>query len=154
MGLEIERKFLVADDRWREAAGPGTVLRQGYLSTERGRTVRVRLAAAKAWLTIKGPSAGCGRQEFEYAIPGPDAAALLQLCEPLIVVKTRYEVPYGGCLWEVDVFDDVNRPLVVAEVELDDPAAAVALPDWIGAEVTGDVRYRNSNLARCPFSRW
>lgn len=162
MGLEIERKFLVTGDRWRAGADAGRRLRQGYLCADPHGTVRVRLAGPapqagdgeRAWLTVKGPTRGAVRQEFEYAIPPADAADLLALCADLVVEKVRYRVPHAGRVWEVDVFAAANRPLVVAEVELQDAADEVVLPDWVGAEVTEDRRYSNSNLARHPFSRW
>jgi adenylate cyclase len=154
MPLEIERKFLVRDDRWRAAADPGTAIVQGYLCAERARTVRVRTAAGRAWLTIKGPATGAVRQEFEYELPAHDAPALLALCGPLLVEKIRYRVPHAGLVWEVDVFAGGNRPLVLAEIELPAADAAVALPDWAGREVTGDHRYHNASLARRPYGAW
>jgi adenylate cyclase len=154
MGLEIERKFLVAGDSWRSRADTGTPLAQGYLCSGQGRTVRVRLADDRAWLTIKGPTEGMTRQEFEYPIPAADAGEILALCEGTVIEKTRYRVPHAGCVWEVDVFAGANAPLVVAEVELAHAEQEVALPDWVGREVTDDVRYRNSSLAQRPFSRW
>jgi adenylate cyclase len=154
MGCEIERKFLVANDRWRQAADGGTSIRQGYLSTAPERVVRVRLAGDLAWLTIKGAGDGAVRPEFEYPVPPTDGAALLALCEPGLVVKTRYRVRHAGRTWEVDVFGGANAPLAVAEVELERADAAVELPDWVGAEVTGDPRYHNANLARNPYNRW
>lgn len=165
MGLEIERRFLVPGDGWRNMAGRGMSIRQGYLNAERRNTVRVRLAldetdhpvaatGDRAWLTIKGPATGAVRQEFEYAVPICDAVDLLQLCGPLVIEKTRYRVPHAGRTWEVDVFGAANSPLVLAEVELESADAEVALPGWIGAEVTDDERYHNASLARRPFSRW
>jgi CYTH domain-containing protein len=154
MGVEIERKFLVAQDGWRASADGGRVFRQGYLSTGERGTVRVRLAGEEAWLTIKGPSRGTVRAEYEYAIPAADAAELLALCEPVIIDKTRFRVPHGGFVWEVDVFAGENDGLVVAEVELAQEEDRPDLPDWLGQEVTGDPRYRNSSLSQHPFTRW
>ncbi len=156
LGLEIERKFLVADERWRAAAATSVALRQGYFSTGRRAVVRVRLAAAESrgWLTIKGPPKRGVRPEFEYAIPHADAVALLALCGALVVEKTRHRVPFAGRVWEVDEFAGANRPLVLAEIELESVDAAVELPAWIGREVTDDRRYGNSSLARRPFGRW
>jgi len=154
MGQEIERKFLVAGDGWRQDADAGTVMEQGYLSTAPERTIRVRRAGDRAWLTIKGRAAGATRAEFEYPIPAADAGQLLAMCEPGIIAKTRHRVAYAGRLWEVDVFAGENAPLVLAEVELEAADAAVALPPWAGEEVTEDHRYQNASLAREPYGRW
>jgi adenylate cyclase len=152
MACEIERKFLVTDDRWRGAAlGPGLLLRQGYLRGGGGPNhpvVRVRLAGAEAFLTIKGPGLMI-RAEFEYPIPQADAEAMLAaLCTPPVIEKTRFRVPHGGLVWEVDVFAGHLAGLVLAEVELADPAQPVFLPLWVGQEVTQDTRYMNSALAK------
>jgi adenylate cyclase len=154
MGTEIERKFLVRDDRWRGDADTGTVLEQGYLSTVPERTVRVRRAGDRAWLTIKGAARGAERAEFEYPIPVADAAELLELCEPVVIRKTRHRVAHGGRTWEVDVFAGENAPLVLAEVELPAADAVVERPAWAGREVTGDPRYQNASLSREPYARW
>lgn len=150
MGLEIERKFLVADATWRDRTrGPGTRLRQGYLAFGNGHgpTVRVRLAGAEAFLTVKGPGL-LVRAEFEYAVPRADAEAMLDaLCARPVVEKTRHEVLHEGALWTVDEFDGHLTGLVLAEIELDSPERAVALPAWLGREVTGDPRYANGSLA-------
>jgi CYTH domain-containing protein len=151
MTLEIERKFLVAGDGWRAAAlGPGLLLRQGYLPNGGDATapvVRVRLAGADGFLTIKGPGL-LTRAEFEYAIPAAEAAAMLAtLCAPPVLEKTRTRVGHAGLVWEVDVFAGLLAGLVLAEVELDSADQAVALPDWVGREVTGDPRYMNNRLA-------
>lgn len=154
MGLEIERKFLVTSDAWRTAADTGVVLQQGYLCREPGRTVRVRLAGDRAWLTIKGVTVGIARPEYEYSIPPADAAELLTLCEPVIIAKTRYRVPHAGHTWEVDVFAAENEGLVLAEVELDHEDAEVEPPSWVGEEVSAERRYHNSQLSRHPFTSW
>lgn len=153
MGREIERKFLVSGDGWRCAAR-SEVLRQGYLSTVKERTVRVRVAGDRGFLTVKGITIGATRAEYEYPIPAGEAAELLELCEQPIIEKTRHVVDHAGVRWEIDEFDGVNRGLVVAEVELEDEAAEVPLPDWIGAEVTDDPRYFNANLIAHPYSTW
>ncbi len=149
MPVEIERKFLVVSDAWRSAAGPGEAIRQGYLtapSHPRGVTVRVRRQGPAAWLTVKGPGS-LARAEFEVPIPPEDADAMLDsLCGPA-VEKTRHPVPHAGHLWTVDVFAGRLAGLVLAEVELADPADSPAPPPWAGAEVTTDVRYRNNALA-------
>ncbi len=154
MGLEIERKFLLAGEGWRGLA-PGVRYRQGYIVSGQGRTVRVRTAGDQGYLTIKGPSQGSVRAEFEYPIPLADALELLDtLCDRPFIDKTRYRIPVAGLVWEVDEFHGENAGLVLAEVELQDPAQAVELPEWIGTEVTGDPRYYNSSLVRSPFRNW
>ena len=154
MGVEIERKFLVIDDGWREAAGTGTTIHQGYLATTPERTVRVRVADDGAWLTIKGASRGAVRAEFEYPIPRDEAAHLLSLSETSIVEKIRFRVAHAGRTWEVDVFGGENAGLVLAEIELESEDAAVELPRWVGQEVTGRPEFSNSQLAQHPFTRW
>ena len=157
MAKEIERKFLVAGDGWRAAASPGIRYRQGYLSAgaDAGCTVRVRIGGERAYLTVKGPAAGAARDEYEYPIPVADAAEMLErLSAGGAVEKVRHRVPFAGRVWEVDVFDGENAPLVVAEVEIERADAPVVLPPWVGAEVTDDARYTNAALARAPFSRW
>lgn len=154
MALEIERKYLVADDSWRDNNPAGTRMSQGYLSRDSGRTVRVRLAGEKAWLTIKGAAEGISRAEFEYEIPPADASELLGLCVPAVIDKTRYRIPFGGHVWEVDVFHGENEGLVVAEVELGDEAEMPELPPWVDQEVSADRRYANSCLSEMPFKVW
>jgi adenylate cyclase len=149
MGREIERKFLVTSDAWR-GAGPGTSIRQGYLSLDPARTVRIRTSGGKAWLTIKGLTKGAARDEFEYEIP----VKLDRLRIGTIIEKTRTRVPYRDRTWEVDEFRGENAGLVVAEVELDDENTTIAVPSWIGPEVTHDPRYYNANLITHPWSRW
>jgi adenylate cyclase len=152
MGVEIERKFLVQGDGWRTSAG--VLYRQGYLNRDKNRTVRVRIAGDAAFITIKGVSVGATRAEFEYAIPLADAQGLLDLCDGPLVEKTRHLISVGDTLWEVDEFAGDNAGLVVAEVELTAEDQPFARPDWLGAEVTHDARYFNSNLASYPFLRW
>lgn len=153
MAQEIERKFLVTGDAWR-AGATGVLMRQAYLCREAGRTVRVRLAGAAAWLTIKGKSEGIARAEYEYAIPPAEAVELLGLCLPGEVSKTRYLVAHAGMTWEVDVFHGENDGLVVAEIELIDAAMVLDLPGWAGREVSHLPRYFNARLADHPYSRW
>ncbi len=154
MGVEIERKYLVQGTSWKEGA-KGVPYRQGYLSSHRERTVRIRTAGDKGYLTIKGVATGAVRPEYEYAIPHDEAAEMLTaLCEQPVIEKIRYKIPFGGLLWEVDEFLGENKGLVVAEVELSDEGQLVTLPPWAGPEVTSDARYYNANLFKNPYSRW
>lgn len=154
MGQEIERKFLVVGDDWRQGA-QGELMRQGYIPTQDARTVRVRRVGDRAYLTLKGPAVGLVRPEFEYPIPVADAQTILDtLCQPPLIEKTRYRLPRGNVVWEIDEFWGDNQGLIVAEVELTHADQVVDLPDWIGTEVTQDVRYQNSSLARYPFKIW
>ncbi len=116
--------------------------------------MRVRVDGRAGFLTIKGPSRGAGRAEFEYKVPARDAAALFALCEKPLIDKTRTRVRFGGLLWEIDEFHGENRGLIVAEVELARANQRVRLPPWVGAEVTGDPRYLNAALFRKPYRRW
>jgi adenylate cyclase len=155
MGTEIERKFLIKDDRWRLQASGGVRYRQGYLSTDRQRSVRVRVAGEAGSLTIKGETRGIRRSEFEYAIPLEDAIAMLdEVCLRPLIEKVRYRVQTGGRLWEVDEFLGANAGLLVAEVELAGEDEALELPEWVGEEVSADARYFNVNLVAAPFSEW
>lgn len=149
MGVEVERKFLVAGGGWR-AGAPAVSIRQGYLSVGAGATVRVRIAGDAAFLTVKSVAAGASRAEFEYPVPLADAEAMLELCPPPHIEKTRYFVEVHDRTWTVDVFAGDNCGLVLAEVELEHPDDPVRLPDWVGEEVTDDPRYRNSALALIP----
>lgn len=153
MAIEIERKFLVRDRSVLARSG-GIRYRQGYLSRDPERTVRVRIAGAHAYLTIKGLANGTSRAEFEYEIPVDDGASLLSLCGDDIVDKTRHRIDHAGTTWEIDVFHGANDGLVVAEVELERADQPVNLPDWVGDEVTSDPRYYNANLAARPYRSW
>ncbi|MGK5064339.1 CYTH domain-containing protein [Janthinobacterium sp. LB3P112] len=154
MGIEIERKFLLAGDAWRGLGQP-VLLRQGYLSSARERVVRVRIEGEQAMLTIKGANVGATRGEWEYPIPLADAAELLDgLCEQPLIEKYRHRIEHAGMVWEVDEFLGANAGLVVAEIELASEDQPFDKPDWIGAEVSGDARYYNANLIRHPFSQW
>jgi adenylate cyclase len=151
VGIEIERKFLVADAAWRVAArGAGMPIRQGYLAAggPAEPSVRIRLAGADAFLTVKGPG-GKVRAEYEYAIPATDAEGMLALSRLAVLSKTRWEVEHAGHLWTVDEFHApaALNGLVLAEVELDSEEADPPLPAWVGAEVTADPRYSNAALA-------
>jgi adenylate cyclase len=154
MPTEIERKFLVADATVVGGA-TGTRIRQGYLSTDVDRTVRVRRAGQRAFVTIKGRSQGAARAEFEYEIPPDEADQLLdRLCLRPLVEKTRFQVDHRGHIWEVDVFDAANVGLVIAEIELSREDEPFERPPWVGAEVTADARYYNANLVARPFTTW
>lgn len=155
MGLEIERKFLVTSDAYRQYRKE--LLMQGYLSRDKDRTIRVRLTSDAGYLTIKGASdkAGIARAEYEYIIPMSEAKEMLEsMCEKPLIEKYRYEVPLGNHLWEVDEFLGENEGLVVAEIELDDENEAFEKPEWIGEEVTGDKRYYNAMLSVKPYREW
>jgi len=154
MAKEIERKFLVRGEVWREKA-EGLSYRQGYLSTEKERTVRVRTIDSKGFLTIKGINVGATRNEFEYDIPVEDANQMLdELCLKPIIEKKRYQIEHGGFIWEVDEFFGDNEGLILAEIELESENQSFETPSWIAEEVTGDPRYFNSNLIAQPFSSW
>jgi len=154
VATEIERKFLPASDIWRDVAAPGMAIFQGYLLTGEGTSVRIRTRDDEAFLTIKGPSVGMARPEFEYSIPLEDARAMLPLCGYGAVEKTRYLVEVDRWTWEIDVFSGANEGLVLAEVELTSETEQPTIPEWIGQEVTGDHRYFNGYLATRPFRDW
>jgi adenylate cyclase len=154
MALEIERKFIVKTDLWNPETA-GTKYMQGYLSEDPDRTVRVRIAGDKGYLTIKGRSHGASRLEFEYVIPVEDARQLLeQIAHRPMIDKTRYLHKVGNHIWEIDIFAGDNEGLVVAEIELKSEDETFVMPNWAGLEVTEDHRYKNSNLAKRPFKTW
>jgi CYTH domain-containing protein len=153
MAVEIERRFLLAGDGWRGRAA-GEAYRQGYLSVDPERTVRVRVVGAHAWLTIKGISHGAARSEFEYEIDLQDANAMLDEMCPQLVEKMRYRVEHAGFVWEIDEFSGENAGLILAEIELPALDTVFERPDWIGREITGDHRYSNAILSQTPYSRW
>ena len=156
MSQEIERKFLVLDDSYKHEAYAKSTIRQGYICSERGRTVRIRIRDVRAYITIKGPSVngGLSRSEFEYEIPLADGEELMKLCEPGIIEKTRWLVKSGRHTFEVDEFFGENAGLVMAEVELNDEHEVYEKPHFIGKEVTGDRRYYNSQLRINPYCNW
>ncbi len=158
MAVEIERKFLLKNDSWRAQVSESFDITQGYLSREPARTVRIRRKGDDAYLTIKGqPQNNDGAPitpEFEYAIPAGDADALLALCLPGAIVKTRHIVMHDGNKWEIDVFHGDNTGLVMAEIELSDAHESFATPAWLGSEVTADRRYANAALAQNPYKTW
>ncbi len=154
MAVELERKFRVVGAEWK-ARAVGVPYRQGYLSTVKERTVRVRTVGDRGFLTVKGLTTGVARLEFEYEIPVADAQRMLDdLCERPLVVKTRYRVPHGALVWEIDEFHADNEGLVVAEVELSDVGQRFDRPAWLGEEVSADPRYFNANLISHPYSTW
>lgn len=155
-GLEIERKFLVRDSSYKQLATSSSRIKQGYICSGHGRTVRVRTRGEQGFLTIKGPSVdgGLTRYEFEKEITLDEAEHLFRLCEPGIIDKTRYLVPSGPHTFEVDEFYGDNEGLVMAEVELSRPNQPYEAPPFIGREVTGDRRYYNSHLRQYPYKLW
>ena len=156
MGIEIERKFLVKDDSYKRMAYHSSRIAQGYICSSRGRTVRVRIRDEQGYLTIKGPSdgQGLGRYEWEKEIPLDEAQELMKLCEPGRIDKTRYLVRSGKHVFEVDEFYGENEGLTVAEVELASADEPYVKPEFVGEEVTGDVKYYNSFLMKKPFGQW
>lgn len=155
MGVEIERKYRVRGGGWRSESRRTRQIAQGYLSTDADATVRVRVDDDRGILTVKGRARGLVRSEFEYEIPVEDARKMLEeFCAQRRVEKIRHEVEVGDHLWVVDEFRGANQGLVVAEVELARPDEAFDRPDWLGEEVTGEVRYYNARLAERPYRDW
>ncbi len=155
MAIEIEYKFLLANDGWREHVSHSVIYKQGYLSSQATSSIRVRISDKQAWINIKSATIGTQRSEYEYEIPLADAHEILNnLCLKPVIEKTRHFVTHKKHLWEIDEFDGENRGLIVAEIELDALDEIFAKPDWIGEEVTQDVRYYNNNLAKNPYSTW
>jgi CYTH domain-containing protein len=154
MGKEIEKKFLIVNDGWRHLS-TGEPYCQGYLNTEKGRTVRVRTINNRGILTIKGPNVGGVRLEYEYDIPFNEALEILhELCRKPLIEKNRYKIPFEGFIWEVDEFKGENDGLLFAEIELQHEGQEFTKPPWIGDEVTDDSRYYNANLVNNPYSNW
>jgi adenylate cyclase len=154
MGTEIEKKFLIVNDDWRRL-GKGEPYCQGYLNAEKGRTVRVRTINDRGILTIKGPSVGAARLEYEYDIPIEEAREMLnELCHKPLIAKTRYKIPFAGFTWEIDEFTGENEGLVFSEIELEYEGQQFEIPPWVGKEVTDDSRYYNANLINNPYSNW
>jgi adenylate cyclase len=147
MPVEIERKFLVLSDAWREGAAGSQRLRDGILARFGDGKVRVRIADDQAWLTVKGPRIGLRRSEFEYDIDRSEAEEMLHtLCDGPVLEKTRYFVPCGEFTWEVDVYEGALAGLILTEIELEHEDQAFTVPAWVGREVTHDPRYRKANL--------
>jgi adenylate cyclase len=148
MAIEIERRFRVSGDAWREDVARSTQITQGYLAITNESVIRVRVRDAQGYVTIKSRDGGMSRQEFEYAVPLADAQALLELCERRVLQKTRHEVNYAGYLWEIDEYKEPLEDLILAEVELASEAEDPPQPLWIGEEITHDGSYSNSALAQ------
>lgn len=154
MAIEIERKFLVEDESWKDGSTEGLVCWQGYLASDKTKAVRVRILGEWACLTIKGATTGITRSEFEYEIPVSDAESMMELCGDAIVEKIRYRIAHGGMTWELDVFEGANAGLVMAEIELEIECQLFEIPPWAGEEVSGDPRYYNASLSKQPFTTW
>lgn len=156
MPLEIERKFLVTSDAYKASSYSNTHILQGYISANPAATVRVRIRGDKGFLTIKGEGSESGttRYEWEKEISLNEAKELLQLCISGVIDKIRYKVSYNGFIYDVDEFFGENEGLVVAEIELNHEGDIFEKPDWLGQEVTGDVKYYNVMLIQHPFSKW
>lgn len=155
MATEIERKFLVRLDLWSPGGVTGVRYRQGYLSTDPDRVVRVRIAGDAAFLTVKGATEDVTRPEFEYTIPLDDAEFMLKrLCLQPVISKVRYRKPWQGMVWEVDVFEGENAGLIIAELELPSSEASFDRPPWVGAEVSLERRYSNAALVAHPWREW
>jgi len=154
MGKEIERKYLVKNDAWKNL-GKTEFYQQAYLVIEKSKTIRIRTIDKKAYLTIKNAAINFSRDEFEYQIPIEDAKFMIEnLCEKPVIEKFRTKIELNNLIWEVDEFLGENKGLIIAEVELEDENQKIILPEWIGKEVTGDHRYNNSYLVKHPFSYW
>ena len=154
--VEIERKFLVNSDTFKKEVFKKTRICQGFLNTDKERTVRIRVKGKRGFITIKGLSSknGLSRFEWEKEIPIDEANALLKLCEPTIIDKIRYEIKAGNHTFEVDEFFGDNEGLIIAEVELNSENEDFEKPDWLGKEVTGDIKYYNSQLSKQPYKNW
>ena len=154
MAVEIERKFLVKGESWRSLT-QGVAYRQGYISAQKNTTVRVRVVGEQGYLTIKGPTQGKSRAEFEYGIPVEDAQEMLEtLCDRPLIEKIRFKLKQNGLVWEIDEFLGENQGLILAEVELEDENQTIELPNWVGKEVSDDSRYFNASLVKQPYSQW
>ncbi|MGB1232314.1 MAG: CYTH domain-containing protein [Winogradskyella sp.] len=154
--IEIERKFLVKSNAFKTEATTNYTIKQGFLNSHKKRTVRIRIKKDKGYITVKGKSSknGLSRFEWEKEIPKPEAEALLNLCETGIIDKIRYEVKLGIHTFEIDEFFGDNDGLIIAEVELNSENESFTKPHWLGKDVTGNVRYYNSQLSKTPFKDW
>jgi len=155
MAYEIERKFLVVNDKWRDHASSSDYFRQGYLTNTDKCSIRVRVSDDMGYLNLKSATLDIQRTEYEYEIPRDEAEEMLErFCEGPLIEKTRYYVRHDQHLWEVDVFEGANAGLIVAEIELDDVDEAFDKPEWTGQEVSDDPRYYNVCLVKHPFNEW
>ena len=155
MAIEIERKFLVKSDLWKTSADPGTQYSQGYLVGSKNASVRIRIEGSKAYINIKSATIDITRQEYQYEIPLAEATEMLEtLCEKPLISKIRYHINHDSHLWEIDVFSGDNEGLIVAEIELDNVNEVFSKPEWLGQEVSDDVRYYNVNLVKHPYKDW
>lgn len=155
MALEIEHKFLLADDSWRAEIQRSVHYKQGYLSSSPMSSIRVRISNTQAWLNIKSATIGSHRQEFEYEIPLADANSIIdELCVKPLIEKMRHFIYRDQHVWEIDEFMGCNAGLIVAEIELTEIGEFFAKPSWLGPEVTQDLRYYNNNLSKHPYADW
>ncbi len=155
MPVEIERKFLVANDTWRQSADQGVNISQGYVVNTDHCSVLIRIASnGKCTLTTKLPRSGMSRYEFEHDIEQREAENLMELCGDAVVEKVRFKITIDGLVWEIDTFSGLNEGLTVAEIELEQEDQPFTRPSWVGEEVTGLERYQNSKLATRPYSQW
>lgn len=156
MAIEVEHKFLLANDEWRKQIKHSIRYRQGYLgSAAATSSIRIRISDECAWLNIKSATIGTHRHEYEYEIPLSDAEEIISnLCNKPLIEKTRHFVIHDTNTWEIDEFDGENEGLIVAEIELTEAGQSFSKPDWLGEEVTHDLRYYNNNLAVHPYSEW
>ncbi len=155
MAIEIEHKFLLANEKWRNHISRSATMRQGYLTSNSNSSVRVRISGEKAWLNIKSATAGNQRHEYEYEIPAHDADEIMNtLCRKPLIEKVRHYVVHDNHTWEIDAFSGENEGLIVAELELSKQNEEFTIPDWIGKEVTDDLRYYNNNLSKHPYHTW
>ncbi|MEQ1483998.1 CYTH domain-containing protein [Methyloglobulus sp.] len=155
MAIEIEHKFLLANDDWRKATQKSIKYKQGYLSSQPTSSIRIRISDKQAWLNIKSATIGTQRLEFEYEIPLTDAQEIIAtLCGKPLIEKTRHLVPIADNIWEIDEFEGDNHGLIVAEIELSKAGQNFTKPHWLGVEVTHDLRYYNNNLSVNPYKNW
>ncbi|MEZ5040569.1 MAG: CYTH domain-containing protein [Saprospiraceae bacterium] len=154
MGIEIERKYLLKNEDWRKSSDSGTAIKQGYLNSHVERTVRVRVFGDKGFITIKGKTDILIRKEYEYEIPLEEALEQLELCEKPLIEKVRFIVHENGHKWEIDEFYGENAGLILVEVELARETDEIHKPDWLGEEVTNEIKYYNSNLIKNPYANW
>ncbi|TXG37320.1 CYTH domain-containing protein [Seonamhaeicola maritimus] len=154
--IEIERKFLVKSNAYKQEAFKETRITQGFLNTHKERTVRVRLKGDEGFLTVKGLSSNDGLKRFEWEtqITDEEAKSLLNICEPGVIDKIRYEVEIKNHIFEIDEFFGDNQGLVIAEVELNSVDETFEKPNWLGKEVTGDIKYYNSQISKNPYCKW